>query len=239
MNYLNTEERKTKRRQFAVLYISTIVIIILICSAFFTPPQVDVMPAEVKEASATKAVVIPVDKDAEKITTLNEQWLQLQEQRNIYNAIKAKNISDEELAKARQALEDKKDAFKKTVDSMSTTVSTNNASPQLAKTIEVYRKALVTPFVSPAVAKTSNADTSQNLQMLLQEKDKKIQQLKEELNSLADTKGNTGGNTKPSSSNNTKFLNWALSSQTAAVAKLRSENEKLKAQINDLKKYLQ
>ena len=66
------------------------------------------------------------------------------------------------------------------------------------------------------------------------EKDEKIKQLEKQLNAAKNTVNNSGKKGKDEN-----FLKWALSSQSKEVKQLKNENAKLRAQLSDLKKYLQ
>ena len=65
-------------------------------------------------------------------------------------------------------------------------------------------------------------------------KDEKINQLEKQLNAAKNTINNSGKKGKDEN-----FLKWALSSQSKEVKQLKNENAKLRAQLSDLKKYLQ
>ena len=66
------------------------------------------------------------------------------------------------------------------------------------------------------------------------EKDEKIKQVEKQLNAAKNTVNNSGKKGKDEN-----FLKWALSSQSKEVKQLKNENAKLRAQLSDLKKYLQ
>ena len=111
--------------------------------------------------------------------------------------------------------------------------------PQLAPEKVIMMKTDVPQLAPKSITTDTTQQQARMVQSQLLAKDQQIQQLQEELIIARKNKESSAATNTPKPTDDTKFLRWALSSQTAAVAKLKNENTRLKAQVNDLKKYLQ
>jgi chromosome segregation ATPase len=227
MSYQDIEERKKRKKQFAKLYIITVVVIISISTAFLIPPQIDKAPLAVKQTTTSYKGT-----DA---TEINEQWLALQ-------LLWSNYVSDENSYKAKdsdsafQQFAAEKRKFESAIDSLEENISTTDTT--LTRLIHTYRNLITKSFVDEPELKNndlSNNNQLAELQLQIKQKNEQIQRLKQAV--AKDVRPATNvDDTESDAAKDAKFLSWALSSQSNELSKLRKENADLKARMNDLRK---
>lgn len=229
---MNIEEKRKKRRQFAAIYGTTIVLIVLVCTAFLLPPQV---PAR----QVVQRVQVNTNNGAGDLILLSEQWTRLQLAMGAYNSALSLGKNENELSDFRLKVEEQKTAFIKIADSLE---QSKSPASGFAKLVEVYRTALEIPLQEAVIVneKASNKDDrTAILQQQVQAKEAQIARLRQNLAAKVTSSAPTvkkSDNEGSEDAKNAKFLSWALSSQSNELAKLRKENAELKDAVSNLKK---
>ena len=201
MSNNNQDDIKSKKIKFIILYSCTIIIIMVIGSAFLISP-----PEKPSRPIAKQNAILPqVSQKTNEVNNKNSDRMEL-ELVSLNEALAKKDVEIKQLEEKLTA---------------ETSIENNDIDKEKDEKINQLEKQLNSSLNSA----NNNGDIA---------KDEKIKQLEKQLNAAKNTVNNSGKKGKDEN-----FLKWALSSQSKEVKQLKNENAKLRAQLSDLKKYLQ
>ena len=219
------------KKKFVLLYVITILVICAAASAFIIVPRTktpvtnnNIITPQIKTSVTNKSIIPPLNNALLILNQLNIKWTKLNADHDMLITAQGGGNSTG-VNKIQQQLLADKQLMKQYADSLLQAIPSE--SSHLFNLVNHYKQLVNLPF-QPEI-QVINSDVKDNdFARQLKFKNDKIIKLKQRLQS------NVSNSYKPLSSqtkDEVKFLKWALSSQSAEVRKLKTENTLLKSKL--------